>query len=874
MAQIVISDVSFGEADSTTVDVTHVVAAGDGLIVLVTLETVDGSKEVSGVNWDEGGGDEVALNFITDFDPTHGKLRMEAWGIATATNPVAKTATVRVTVAQAQKTGVYCISYSNPDLSTQTDGADTDEGTDNGGSVSVVSGADDLALAVAGYLSTASNFTPTGDSVEEQEDTVQSTYDTGLFSADVDGTATLSWTHGGSSADNSTLGINLRAASADLPDGKQEAQPTHIPRLVRNIVLLTTVVNLLQSTLAPLPVGAQTFEVPAPAHVKALTHIQSRPFFYDAIEPIPDGKQIYKIPPPANIIAKRWTQEKPFFYRDETVCSLLQEDTFRILQENDFRILLEQCVIDPFRQNDWSNPQPKPAPALTHIQPRPSFFTEPIVSIPGKQIYDNPVIPVKRHKVILSPYTLEVTVDERFGSKFYVDYRRLIKPALTWIDNSLALANVPSDVIPEGKQTYDNPTLPIKPALTWIQTGLEEIEKIPGIPEAFPNPKPIPPPAITHLQPRPFFYDDIEPIPDGNQIFDLPVLSIKPALTWIQERPQFFQDTKIESQTEWPNPLIGGKNQVGFIQRSIISEVLQLPFTPEAFPNPEPKPAPALTWIQARPQFFEDEKIERQTEFPNPIIGRTNFHSGWINTQQIPVPEFNPFIPVDYPNPGLPKQQTITWIQTRPIFAVDVTLPGKQVFDNPLIGKANQVSWINTQQLVEVANPFIPVIFNNPLIGAPQTITWLQERKQFFVDIRIQSTQIFDNPVLAIKPAITWTQDITSREIPSIPIRQTEWPIPVLKIIEALTWINTTQPDILSGKPFKQTEWPIFLPYKPVIHNLTYIRQSILVPTTIGREICLLSDAQEYNLESNAEIYNLLSNAQIYDLESDGEQCR
>jgi len=155
MAQVAVQDVSFSSFDGTSGTVSHIVAAGEGLIVGVILEVTDEGKEVDTVVWDVATANE-SLTQDFSFNPTHGKLRIEVFR---RTNPTAgNPLLVTVTNKQAQKTGVLCISVTNHDTTTMLADQQNDEGTASPGSVAPTQNADDLALCFAAWLATTSNF--------------------------------------------------------------------------------------------------------------------------------------------------------------------------------------------------------------------------------------------------------------------------------------------------------------------------------------------------------------------------------------------------------------------------------------------------------------------------------------------------------------------------------------------------------------------------------------------------------------------------------------------------------------------------------------------------------------------------------------------
>ena len=188
---------------------TFTIASGEGLLVLITLEVDDEGKEVATVTWDLDAGAESLTNTdIAGFNPaSHGKLRQEVWWLP---NPTAGTDTITVTIAggNAQKAGVVVLSVTDFDTGTPFDNRDTDDNASStSGSISGTQAADDLGICVAGFFATASNFTPGGGEFEVVEQGVEGTFDQAVYTEDGSGSVTLSWNHGGSGKENSTLGF-------------------------------------------------------------------------------------------------------------------------------------------------------------------------------------------------------------------------------------------------------------------------------------------------------------------------------------------------------------------------------------------------------------------------------------------------------------------------------------------------------------------------------------------------------------------------------------------------------------------------------------------------------------------------------------------
>ena len=211
MAQVIVGDTSPGSADANILDITHIVASGESLVVGVLLEVTDADKEVDSVVWDQGGGDQASLSNFTSFNPSSGKLRLEVWRL---TNPVDKTATVRVTIKNSnnQKICAVCVSLSNVDGTTPLEGADTEGGTGTSGSVSVTQEADDIAFIFAGHFQPDDAFGIGGGETEHEDFGLAGSFR--MWAASEDGTSatTLSWTQT-QSKDKSSLGFNINNAA-------------------------------------------------------------------------------------------------------------------------------------------------------------------------------------------------------------------------------------------------------------------------------------------------------------------------------------------------------------------------------------------------------------------------------------------------------------------------------------------------------------------------------------------------------------------------------------------------------------------------------------------------------------------------------------
>ena len=194
MGQVVVGDVSTVTVDAALADVVgHTVAAGEVLIVLVTLGDDAADSEVLDVIWDFGGIDQLSLGaLIFSFNLTTPPRRIEVWGTVV---PVAKTATVRVTTenANAQKMWVGAVAVSEVDSDTFLTALDTDSGAAvTAFSVSVTQQPDDLGMVV-GINDALEAFTPDNSETELFDGAVVGEYQAWLASLDNGPTMGGSW---------------------------------------------------------------------------------------------------------------------------------------------------------------------------------------------------------------------------------------------------------------------------------------------------------------------------------------------------------------------------------------------------------------------------------------------------------------------------------------------------------------------------------------------------------------------------------------------------------------------------------------------------------------------------------------------------------
>ena len=226
MAQVTLGPTLQAEGASNQTDIPSVVvAAGEGIVVTVTLETTDTSKEVLSVRFDPTGDDDTfPIAEREAFSPTHSKLRGEIWVLGSDEVTKAQTATVRVTLAggNAQTVWVTATPVANAmavaaDMLTNLT---TAEGVGSDSALSVVvpnKAADDLAFGHGSHFTSKGAISPyTGSTDVASNANVQGVYK-GQVSSD-DGAGTIGWSAGGGNKESMMMGVVIVSADgAETP---------------------------------------------------------------------------------------------------------------------------------------------------------------------------------------------------------------------------------------------------------------------------------------------------------------------------------------------------------------------------------------------------------------------------------------------------------------------------------------------------------------------------------------------------------------------------------------------------------------------------------------------------------------------------------
>jgi hypothetical protein len=331
----------------------------------------------------------------------------------------------------------------------------------------------------------------------------------------------------------------------------------------------------------------------------------NNPSFYPPPEPIQNRQNDWPLPLIARKNFHGWTDN--YVFEDENIKPVGSQEfivRFPARKSNpDWFQARPQFYQDnkPFKQDQWPNPELRKKPAITFIHNRK--LDEPPIPEPFRPIdFRNP------------------------------DLVRRIRQ--DWSDR---FSLVRQDVRPVGKGAIDLPVLRLKPeGLTWIN-------------------------------PRPIYYQ--EPAAIVFKQTDWPNPLGRRGLVGIVNR-HFINSPATTfpfRELNWPLPLRKRSGQ-GWIDNYVIDENLPFvaqitfvpisksnftptwlnfspnvveagtPIVPYDYPNPIIVKQQTKTWIdnllQSTLDPGEGEKPFNQNDYPNPLIGARNFHSGIINTRR------------------------------------------------------------------------------------------------------------------------------------------------------------------------------------------------------------------------------------------------
>jgi hypothetical protein len=150
------------------------VAAGEQLLVFISLEVTDAAKEVLSVVWDVASPESLTL--FDAFSPGHGKQRAEVWYHA-APSPATDTITVTIEGGNSQKTGISAFPISGGDVANLGGWAEVGN-TENGSTLSLAAAqaANDLGFGFYQKLTNSGGITWHASETELTDLTVAGSY--------------------------------------------------------------------------------------------------------------------------------------------------------------------------------------------------------------------------------------------------------------------------------------------------------------------------------------------------------------------------------------------------------------------------------------------------------------------------------------------------------------------------------------------------------------------------------------------------------------------------------------------------------------------------------------------------------------------------
>lgn len=215
MPQATVGDISSTSFDASSGTLSHIVAAGEGLLVLITLDDVDANKEVASVVWDAAGVNQALARpaAVAPFNDSNLANRYEVWFLAA---PTAKTADITITMegGSSQKTGVAAKSLSNVDPTTPfSDRTTFDSGSSATPSVTLTTGANDLAIMFCTHELKDSALAPDAGETEVADINVGGTYRFGAYYQDATGEVVVAADSAGGAAKCGALGFVVMGTS-------------------------------------------------------------------------------------------------------------------------------------------------------------------------------------------------------------------------------------------------------------------------------------------------------------------------------------------------------------------------------------------------------------------------------------------------------------------------------------------------------------------------------------------------------------------------------------------------------------------------------------------------------------------------------------
>lgn len=671
------------------------------------------------------------------------------------------------------------------------------------------------------------------------------------------------WTFAGTLSNSSAYTLAVHPAEvvpAPLaPDSEFPLLPAPTPTAA--MVALTIAVNLLQSTLAPVPATPTTPVLwPNPLPRRAIvTTIQTLP--------TDDAAQAFR--------QTEWPNPRPKALPGLTwVVNLTQSTLAPAVQQT------------PFAQTDWPNPAPLRATALSWTQSRPTFAQD---ATPLFAPIDPPTRRPAPPGATWTVNRLQDTLQPIQNSQ--TDWplpQRAAPHTLTWIQTRPVFA---ADTQPFAQTDWPVPLRQKSTALSWLQARPSfAIDETPSHQTDWPIPLRQKGTALSWLQPR--FLGAVDETPASQREWPVPAPAKPLALTWTQ--PGITAAPTPTTPPDWPLPRRATSSALSWMQAGI----LQPPFAQTEWPLPPRATTPALSWLQTRPVFAADQQPTPTLQWPIP--GRIAPHTlTWIvqglQATTLPPSGLPPFVPVLFPNPAPSRVQVATgWQVARPQFYVDQVpafaasvvrpdprvqptatwttnllqstlhpLPdGQRETTLPITPQARAQTWIVSlleTTLSTPATPITPLEWRNPDLRPRPALTWLQGRPLGAQDARLPFVQewplpkplrvqppsqvsappltlatiaptvpvLFPNPAPEPRPGHTWLVNLLETTLVPAPEVGRSTALPPSRPPMAQTWLQARPFFYSDQQPFAQYDWPNPAPLLRASDQIVFMRPAL-----------------------------------------------
>lgn len=503
-------------------------------------------------------------------------------------------------------------------------------------------------------------------------------------------------------------------------------QVTLIKTKPRNLAYLGLTVNLLQSTLAPLPVGAQVTNLPPPARKGIIVISDSSPQ-EDASTSF-NQTQIYQLPQPRRVGIITTIRTVP--QEDaETPANVLEwRNPLRPNPDIRNKSWINNNLLDTLSISSTPGQSSsviqfgKKQNDTTWIQNRPIFAVDEQPH--NQKNWPNPILPKK-----LNPSWKEerdfypVPLEPNFLPIAYPNplYKGRLRPEFVKLPAFIQLETI----FPDGARFYDNPVRRIKP-------------------------KP-----QDHIQEKPQYYTEPASVILFTQIYDLP--------------PRRAKRLVVRSNTRFPQPASTAKP---------FNEAMQ-------WPNPVLRPKRAIPWVD---YYIFDEERPPVGIITNVPLRKRISDTSYIQTSRIQViSSADPFVPYNYPNPIIIKRATLSEINNllQHPFAI---APGDVPFfennhPNPIIGlKIHHQGWQWDKRFYYTEEPLQPAQYDWPIFRAVNRNQVGFINYQFAPPSDNPFVSITNVPLVKARVGITFADNPIIRIFPPVeiilPFNQTSWPNP------------------------------------------------------------------------------------------------